>query len=137
MAQVGYMGDIVFVASEAELRTPANISRSGGARWEEHKLHLMKPASEFAGPDLEQLSFKMHFSKANGVDPLEEIDTLRSMRDNGEVFPLVLAGSPITENYWRIESISDADNFYDGKGNLIRSAVTVSLKEYDNTGEGG
>ena len=133
MAQVGYMGDVVFVASEEELRTPTDISRSGGSRWEEHKLHMRKPASEFAGPDLEQISFRMHLSASHGVDPAEEIRILRSMRDNGEVFPLVLAGKPLSENFWRIESISEADNFYDGRGNLILSAVTVSLKEYDNT----
>ena len=136
MAQIGYMGDVVFVASEYQLRTPADLSRSGSARWEEHKLHLRKPAGEFAGADLEQLSFKMTLYAANGVDPSEELKTLRSMRDNGEVFPLVLGGEPVSENFWRIESLSESENYYNGQGKLILSTVTVNLKEYDNSTEG-
>lgn len=133
MAQVGYMGDVVFVASEKELRTPANLTRSSSARWTDHNLHLRKPIGEFAGADLEQIQFKIALSAMHGVNPEDEIKTLRQMMDNGEVFPLVLGGAPLSENYWRIESLSVDNTYYDGKGELIFAELSVSLKEYDDS----
>lgn len=137
MAQVGYMGNVVFVSSDTKLLTPANITRSYKARWEDHNLHLRKPSSEFAGADLESLSFKISLSSMHGINPIDEIETIRKMMENGEVFPLVLAGKPISENYWRIEDFSVDNTYFDGSGNMIFANLSVNLKEYDNSVKGG
>ena len=122
---------MVFVASEQELRTPADFARSGSARWEEHKLHLHKPAGEFSGAELDKISFKIHLSSIHGISPEDEIKTLWAMMENGEIFPLILAGKPITENSWLIESLSVENTYFDGEGKMLFATICVNLKEYD------
>lgn len=130
---IGYMGDVVFTASESMLRTPSNFQRSGGSRWEQHDLILAKPVAQFAGPALERVSFRIILSSAHGVNPSSELRKLRRMRDSGAVFPVIIGGRPLTQNYWRLDSLSEGTNYYDAYGHLIQSTADVSLVEYDDS----
>lgn len=130
---IGYMGSITFFSSDSFLLTPSNISRSGSARWADHDLVLKKPVSQFVGQSLEELSFKIQLIAHHGVTPDTQLKKLRQMRDTGQVFPLVLGGRPVTQNYWRIESLSEGDCYYNAYGKLTQCTVDVSLKEYDDS----
>ena len=130
---IGYMGDIVFFSSDSYLLTPAKFKRSGSARWAEHDVVLNKPVSQFVGQNLETVSFKLHLIKYHGVDPDEQLRKLREMRDTGKVFPLIIGGKPVTQNYWRIESLSEDETYYDAYGKLIQCTADISLKEYDDS----
>lgn len=127
---VGYMGGVVFISSSDYMITPSNFSESGAARWADHDVIHQKPVSEFIGPGLEEISFDIILSAQNGINPDDQIKTLRKMRDVGAVFPLIIGGKPVSQNYWRLESISDGNNYYTSTGKRIWTTVSVKLKEY-------
>lgn len=127
---IGYMGDVPFYASRAMLRTPTETTRSAGSRWSDHDLLLRKPVSQFVGPELETFSFSLILSSSYGLDPAKELRKLREMRDNGTVFPLIIGGRPLVQNYWRLESLSEGENYYTADGRLRQTKVSVRLKEY-------
>ena len=52
------------------------------------------------------------------------------MRDTGEVFPLIIAGRPVSQNLWRLESLSEGNGFYTGIGATLQITASVTLKEY-------
>lgn len=130
---IGYMGDVVFVVSDDYLLTPSNLQRSASSRWAQHDLILSKPVSQFVGPGLEEVAFDLQLIKDMGVDPQDQLKTLRKMRDTGAVFPLIIGGKPVTQNYWRIDSLSEGSNFYSASGKLIQTTVSIKLVEYDDS----
>lgn len=130
---VGYMGNIIFVSSESWFLSPKDISRSGSPRWETHNLMMKKPVSEFGGAGLEQISFKLDLVNYLGVNVRDQLEELRLMRDSGIVFPLVLGGRPLIDNYWYISEMSEDGIFTDGTGKLTRATVSISLVEYDDS----
>lgn len=130
MAEVGSLGAVVFSVSEALVRTFADYSRKASARTATHDIIAGKPILEFLGPGAETISFKIKLSAFRGVNPKDETDKLRLMCQEGEAVRFILAGSPVSDNKWLIESVDEAGNFYDARGNLISSDVSISLKEY-------
>ena len=132
MAYIGYFGDIVFSVDQNHMLIPTDFEREGGARWNDHALMLHKPTSQFAGSELEKIKFKIILDSSHGVDPEEQLKILRNIRDNGIVLPLVINSTPITNNYWRLDSIRESNNFYNG-AILIHSEPELSLTEYDDS----
>lgn len=130
---VGYMGDIPFIASDKYLLTPSETSRAISSRWADHELIGQKPVSQFVGANLEELSFKITLSAEHGVNPKLQIEKLKNLVDTGTVFPVILGDSPISENYWRLESFSVDDSYYTATGHLMQTEVSVKLKEYDDS----
>ena len=55
---------------------------------------------------------------------------LRELRDTGEADVLILAGEPVGENSWVIESIGEQVTFWDANGNVLSVTVDVALTEY-------
>lgn len=130
---IGYMGDIVFSVSEMYMLTPADYEREGASRWANHDLVLRKPVSQFIGPGLEQVTFKIILHADHGISPAEQLKKLRQMRDTGAVFPLVIGGVPVTQNYWRLESLKEGGNVFNADGSLYISEPSVTLLEYDDS----
>lgn len=130
---IGYMGPIVFYTAFNNVITPSEILRSGEARWAEHDVMLDKPVSQFIGPSLEQVGFKILLSKSLGQSPESMLKKLRNMRDTGSVFPLIIGGKPISQNYFRIMSMDESDMMTDGYGKTISITVSLSLKEYNES----
>lgn len=130
---IGYMGDVVFVCASYYFITPAELKRSSEARWETHDLLLRKPVSQFKGVGLESLSFKLYLRKDHNIDIQDTMRTLRAMRDTGKVFPLIIGGRPVSQNYWRLNSISEEEMYFDPLGKLIQMSASVQLTEYDDS----
>ncbi len=127
---IGYMGPVVFVSSSQFLLTPTGLTQEGEARWHDHEILHYKPVSEFLGPGLESVSFEIILSSQHGVSPDSQIKLLREMRDTGVVFPLIIGGKPVSQNYWRLTGLSEDDNYYGPTGNRIWCKLKVQLKEY-------
>lgn len=127
---VGSFGDIPFVVARGCVRTFKEYGRESGGRWAKHDLIGQKPVLEFLGPDVEKISFKMQFRADHGMNPETEAARLRKMRDKGDTAVLMLAGSPVGDNPWVIESIGETVTFWDAHGNAISLTVDVSLMEY-------
>ena len=130
---IGYMGDIVFVVSPDYMITPMYYERESAGRWTEHDLLMRKPVSQFGGPGLEKLSFSIILDAAHGIDVAEQLKKLRVMRDTGAVFPLIIGGKPVTQSYWRLDSIKEAGHYWTADGRLIQCTPALTLTEYDDS----
>ena len=134
--QTGYMGSVVFTVSNEYMLTPKGYERSGDARWELHSLLLQKPAPQFAGSGQQSISFELMLMQEHGIDPEEQLKTLRDMRDTGAVFPLVIGEIPIGDFDWYLESLTESDIILTSDGQLMQATAKVTLKEYDQAGSG-
>jgi phage protein U len=126
---IGYMGDVVFTVAESKLITPSNFQRKGSARWTEHSRILHKPAAQYTGPGRDTISFEMTLSSDYGISPQSELSKLEKMRDDGQVFSLVIGGKPIGE-YWYLEELSEGETFFDAAGRMTQARASVTLQEY-------
>lgn len=130
MAYVGSINGIPFIVSSRYLRTFSDYNRSIKSKWATHDIIGQKPKLEFLGSDLENISFKMLLRKDLGVNPEEEIETLKKWCDEGEYFPIIINQKPINDNYWVITSISETILHTDAYGEIISAEVSLSLTEY-------
>ena len=121
------------MCSENFMLTPKDFEREGGSRWHDHKLLHKKPVSQFAGPDLEKVKFSIILSAMHGINPEFQLKRLREIRDDGILLPLVINYQPITNNFWRLDSLREGKNYFSGSGNLIRSEADLTLTEYDDS----
>lgn len=128
--QVGSMGDIPFVVSYGKIRTFSDYGRSGSGRWAKHDLIGRKPVMEFLGPDVEKISMKIQLRTDHGINPESELGRLRKMRDTGAVFPFILGGAPVSDNYWLLEDIGENVSYWRAGGKILSVSVDITLTEY-------
>lgn len=128
--QVGSMGDIPFVVTYGKIRTFSDYGRSGSGRWAKHDLIGRKPVMEFLGPDVEKVSMKIQLRTDHGINPKSELGRLRKMRDTGAVFPFILGGAPVSDNYWLLEDIGENVSYWRAGGKILSVSVDITLTEY-------
>lgn len=129
--QVGSMGDIPFVVTYGKIRTFSDYGRSGSGRWAKHDLIGRKPVMEFLGPDVEKVSMKIQLRTDHGINPESELGRLRKMRDTGAVFPFILGGAPVSDNYWLLEDIGEnVRSYWRAGGKILSVSVDITLTEY-------
>ena len=128
--QVGSMGDIPFVVTYGKIRTFSDYGRSGSGRWAKHDLIGRKPVMEFLGPDVEKVSMKIQLRTDHGINPESELGRLRKMRDTGAVFPFLLGGAPVSDNYWLLEDIGENVSYWRAGGKILSVSVDITLTEY-------
>ena len=128
--QVGSMGDIPFVVTYGKIRTFSDYGRSGSGRWAKHDLIGRKPVMEFLGPDVEKVSMKIQLRTDHGINPESELGRLRKMRDTGAVFPFILGGAPVSDNYWLLEDIGENVSYWRAGGKILSVSVDSTLAEY-------
>ena len=125
---IGTFGPLTFETSEKRIRTFDAFKRKTGAKFEEHAIIGLKPKLEFTAPGLDDISFQVVFSAYLGLNPAKEIDSLREIVQKGEYHPLIIGGKTLGK--FVVESVAEAWNHVDNKGNLLDAAVDISLKEY-------
>ena len=123
--QVGSMGDIPFVVTYGKIRTFSDYGRSGSGRWAKHDLIGRKPVMEFLGPDVEKVSMKIQLRTDHGINPESELG-----RDTGAVFPFILGGAPVSDNYWLLEDIGENVSYWRAGGKILSVSVDITLTEY-------
>lgn len=128
--QVGSMGDIPFVVTYGKIRTFSDYGRSGSGRWAKHDLIGRKPVMEFLGPDVEKVSMKIQLRTDHGINPESELGRLRKIRDTGAVFPFILGGAPVSDNYWLLEDIGENVSYWRAGGKILSVSVDITLTEY-------
>lgn len=135
--KVGAFGEITFECSSKTVRTFTNYKRENKARYATHNLIMQKPALEFLGPDLMEISFKMILTVNLGTNPMMEADKLRKMCEEGTAAPLIMGSQVIGEHQWVIESVTESAQAWDNSGNILLNELDVRLKEYvEEKGDG-
>lgn len=132
--EIGSLGSIPFSVSTDKILTFSDYGRSGGGRWQKHELLGKKPVLEFIGPDTEKIELKIQLRADHGINPKTELEKLRTMRDTGEVLPFILNGTPVSDNYWVIENISEDVGYWTGEGIILSATVSITLQEYSKEG---
>lgn len=127
---IGTYGDVVFVASADLIRTFQNFTRSTGARWAVHEIHLKYPKAEYLGPGQDSISFTMPFDMRYGINPRAELDKLLDMARSGRVGTLTIGGKDLGVGWWYIESVNQVWKATDNLGNIITAEADLTLKEY-------
>ena len=127
---IGSLGDVALVVSDRTIRTIDDYSRSGSARIGQHERMGAKAISEFLGPSLESVAFKIQLVRHWGVVPERELETLRRYRDTGEVLLLMLNNKVVGEDKWMIESLSESVDHFGMQGEILMVTVSVALIEY-------
>ena len=116
--------------SYGKIRTFSDYGRSGSGRWAKHDLIGRKPVMEFLGPDVEKVSMKIQLRTDHGINPESELERLRKMRDTGAVFPFILGGAPVSDNYWLLEDIGENVSYWRAGGKILSVSVDITLTEY-------
>lgn len=130
MAKIGSFGELAFSVSDQTVRTFDSMSWNVSGKYSTHDRHLKSDLQEFLGPEPEDISFSMKFSVFLGVNPLTEIERLRSYVKTGRTERLIIGGRVYGDYKWVIQKISAELPRFDGKGNLWEAQVKVTLKEY-------
>lgn len=129
---IGTLGDIVFEVSDNRILTVDKIKRSASGKWNEHTVMGRKSKSEFVSPEIQQTSFEITLDAQLGVSPREQADNLIRMAQNGIVVPCIIGSKPISTSLMqRVMSVSDTwDDVLSG-GELVRTKLSITLKDYE------
>lgn len=131
MAEIGYLGDVVFEVGHERVLTPENgISWDSGANITEHDRHNTHPAVEFTGIEADKMTLKIHLSAFLGVDPMKMIWKLFDYEREGTLLPLVIGNHAYGMYRWVIKSTSRVLKHHDNAGNLMDADVTLNLVGY-------
>lgn len=130
MAQVGCLGDIIFIVSSQLIETINNAQWSGSARYAQHQRHLHDDLVEFTGIDPDTISFDIYLSTQLGVDVLRELTKIRTYERNGKLLLLAIGDKSYGQYRWVIRSHRIRMQTYDINGNLQSATVSVNLLEY-------
>ena len=77
---------------------------------------------------------KIQLRSDHGISPEMELKRLRKMRDEGNVFAFILGGTPVSNEYWVLESIGEDVSYWRANGKILSVTVDVSLQEYSTKG---
>lgn len=128
---IGSLGKtITFEVSSDKVLTFTNLSRTVKGRWTQHNIIESKPKSEFLGPDLDGITFKVSLSAMHGVRPRKTLEKIEKAVRKGTVMNFVVGGKKVGSNSWVITSVSEAWNCVYSKGELVTADVNLTLQEY-------
>lgn len=131
---LGSFGEIVFQVSSDYVLTYEQLSRQSRAIYADHEVAGGKPASEYTGPDLDDVGIGMVFNANLGVSPKEQVATLRDMQASGEAHPLMI-GSDAWGNFTIREIGQEVTHSLDGEP--LITEVKVTMREYVENLPGG
>ncbi len=131
MAQIGCLGEqIVFSTSDQRILTFQGFTQKISGRWSKHAIIGCRPLSEFNGPELRRVTFKIMLDAKYGVRPRRMMETMEEMVEKGLVESLVIGNKKVGVNRWKMTEISEAwDIVYSG-GELAKATVSITLEEY-------
>lgn len=128
--EIGSFGDIVFEVSSLKVKTLDGYSRDTTVRLASHDVIGKKPVIEYIGPGTDSIKFTMKFNKFWGVNPEEEVESVRQMAQTGQAAYLIIGGKPLSDYKFIIESVSETIKAWDKSGNVINAQIDITAKEY-------
>lgn len=131
MGQIGNFGKlIIFETSDAKVLNFNSFQKTVSASWGSHERIRKKPQSEFLGPNLSTITFKIVLSAQHGVRPRETIERIERAVETGRVETLVIGSKKVGDAQWKITQMSEEwKTIYSG-GELSRAELSLTLEEY-------
>lgn len=127
---IGYLGDIQFNVSKANILTFKDLSHSSSAKFHNHEIIGKKPLSEFLGTDLDKLTLNIELNAFLGNNILKTIDKIQEYERSGEPLEFVVGSRPFGADKWIIESSSRAYNQIYENGICTAVTLDLNLAEY-------
>ena len=134
---IGSLGEVVFEVSFEKVKTFRDFQVQRNAKYTEHAIHGRKGLLEFTGLSAATASLRIRLDAALGVNPKEELETLRKMLSDHEAVPFILDGEPQGDGLWVLEGIDENYEIIDNYGTFITVEVNIKLKEYIEVGDNG
>lgn len=129
--EVGNLGPLItFKVSSKKVLTFSDMSSTAKGRWASHEVVMKKAKSEFLGPDLRQITFKIFLSSTQGVKPRKTIERIEKAVEKGTPFIFVIGGKKVGKHQWVIENMSDTWDEIIEDGHLVSASATLVLREY-------
>ncbi len=131
MSRIGNLGKtIVFSTSDKKILNFKDFQQTVSGRWAVHERILKRAKSEFLGPDLRRITFKVTLSALHGVKPKKTLKAMEAMVEKGTYEKLIIGGSKIGFYKWKMTSINEAWDTVMNKGELVKVTVSITLEEY-------
>lgn len=125
---IGSFGKLTFEVSADKVKTFSGLSREHKATFASHEIINGAPLLQHTGRELQSVSFSMTFRADLGVNPQEELDSLKKMITEAE--PQKLFIGDVLMGQFVIENISETYNNIDRAGKIYAASVSITLKEY-------
>lgn len=123
-------GNVVFATTSFHVQTLSELTRKGSGRWAVQEVIGSNCKAEFLGPGQGELSFKILLLAELGVVPSVSAALLRQMMASGTVAPFIIAGQPVGDGWWYIETQEESERIVNSLGITRRLVLNVVLKEY-------
>ena len=131
MAKIGNFGNlIVFETSDSRILNFNNFQRTVSASWKSHERIGKKPLSEFAGPELQEITFSVTLNAQYGIQPRKVLENLEKAVETGQVEFLIIGAAKIGKNRWKIVKMSEAWETILNRGELLKATVNLTMEEY-------
>lgn len=121
---------ILFEVSSDRLLTIRDFKRTNSVRFAKHNALLRKPVSQYVGPELDKIDFKIILKAQFGVHPQEECNKLIRLQRDGEALSIILGKSPFGMGRWRIVNLVMPWEFINNRGDCMSCTVDISFEEY-------
>jgi len=126
----GSWGPIVFQMSSRCIYSFSNMQRTVGYRHPSMEIVGGKPASQYTGEELEEVTLELHFAAELGHNPRVEVDRLESLARKGYTAPLIFGGRPVGRNEFEITKLPQEWLRFDHWGKLKELKGTVTFQEF-------
>ena len=121
---------ILFEVSPERLLTFKKFKRTNKVRFAKHNALLRKPVSQYVGPELDKIDFKIILKAQFGVNPQEEFNKLIRLQRDGTTLSIITGKSAHGMYRWRIVDIGMPWEIVDDEGVCISCTVDISFEEY-------
>ena len=127
---IGTFGQIVFQTSSSKVLAFDEFTRKGAANFAEHPVLDDKPVLQHVGAGLDDISFTIRLDVGLGINPKDEIEKLRDVKNAGDHKNLIIGETVL--GAFVVTEIEEFWNRVDNLGNLLLAVLTLNLKEYVN-----
>jgi phage protein U len=135
MATAGIFGSFLFGKSFGSFQSFYEVDRSEATRWEDHDVLLQKPRSEYIGPDLIEVSIKLHLNAewSGRLSPI--IAHLKGMQRAAIAACLLLGGQAQGPgaSFFVLREMHEAYSMWLPDGSPVICDLDLSFVEYSAT----
>ena len=129
---VGNFGPLVFAVTGIGVNTFSEFTQESEGRWAIHDTINTPPVTELLGPGQDKLEMKVVFTRMLSIEPRVMYELIRKFVRDGNHFPLLLMGIPLSLNRWYCKSISATSTVFAPKDNgILWMEATLSFEEYN------